>query len=175
MSLENGTDDPWPATVGDHHILNPGPSPAASWANKSTEEILADMNALADQIVRAEAKRLTWRAIPELPVTSGGEPGWREAWWGYVGEARHFRIVPRPLLGGVRQPGINGSEGCTWDLFMLEPWFPAQYVGNFVELAGAQARARRIWRNNSCLPSGDVCECGVEPGHPGKGPWPQVP
>lgn len=101
-----------------------------------------------------EPKRLTWRAIPE----ETGE-GYREVWYGSVAEAQHFQIVPRPLLGGARQAGINGQEGCTWDLYTLEPWFPAQHVGNFMELAGAQARARRIWRNNSCLPSGEPCWC----------------
>lgn len=135
----------------------------STWENARPEEILADMNELAAKAAKAASPRLTWRAIPE--ETTAGP---REVWYGSVGalagavqirQIRPFQIVPRPLLGGARRPGVDNCEPSTWDLFTLGPWFPAQLVGNFVELVGAQARARRIWRNNSCLPSGEPCDC----------------
>lgn len=108
-----------------------------------------------DAIVGPPAKvpppRLTWRAVPELVDVGKPTEHTREVWEGSCKGQIHFRIIPKECLG---------RPGGTFELWTSGPWFGGtDRIGQFLELQGAVNRAKRMWRNNSCWPSGYPCGC----------------
>lgn len=79
--------------------------------------------------------KLTWRGVPrEQP-----DGAWAEVWQGTAGRQLLFEAFPRKCEG-------RGSTYELYDVQALPTGAPGDFCGQFLNLSGAQARAKRLLR-----------------------------